>query len=51
MVAQLFLCPYPLKVQARPPRDQKLAPQSKISGQGEKEDERDNFQKRDGSNR
>ena len=30
---QLFTCPYPLKVQARPPRDQKLALQSRVSWQ------------------
>ena len=29
--------PYPLKVQARPPRDLRTATQSRISGQGEKE--------------
>ena len=29
----LFTCPYPLKVQARPPRDQRLATQSRVSGQ------------------
>ena len=26
------MCPYPLKVQARPPRDQRLATQSRVSG-------------------
>ena len=31
--AQLFTCPYPLKVQARPPRDQRQAVQSRVSGQ------------------
>ena len=30
--AELFKCPYPLKVQARPPRDQILATQSRVSG-------------------
>ena len=30
--AELFTCPYPLKVQARPPRDQRLAAQSGASG-------------------
>ena len=34
MGAELFTCPYPPKVQARPPRDQRLAPPSKVSGQG-----------------
>ena len=28
-----FNCAYPLKVQACPPRDQTLAPQSRVSGQ------------------
>ena len=32
MGAELFPCPYPLKVQARPPRDQRLATQSRVSG-------------------
>ena len=41
---ELFSCPYSLKVQARPPRDQKLASQSKVSGQGEKDGERDNLE-------
>ena len=27
-----YTCPYPLKVQARPPRDQRLATQSRVSG-------------------
>ena len=31
---ELFTCPYPLKVQARPPRDQRLAIQSKVFGAG-----------------
>ena len=31
---ELFTCPYPLKVQARPPRDQRLATQSKVFGAG-----------------
>ena len=30
--AELFTCPYPLKVQARPPRNQRLATQSRVSG-------------------
>ena len=30
--AELFTCPYPLEVQARPPRDQRLATPSRISG-------------------
>ena len=30
--AELFVCPYPLKVQVRPPRDQILATQSRVSG-------------------
>ena len=30
--AELFTCPYPMKVQARPPRDHKLASQSRVSG-------------------
>ena len=29
----LLTCPYLLKVQARPPRDQRLAIQSRVSGQ------------------
>ena len=32
---ELFPCPYPLNVQTRPPRDQKLATRYKVSGQGE----------------
>ena len=32
--AELFKCPYPPKVQARPPRDQKPTIRSKVSGQG-----------------
>ena len=31
--AELFTCPYPLKVHARPPRDQRVATQSMFSGQ------------------
>ena len=31
---ELLTCPYPLKVQVRPPRDQRLAIRSKVSGQG-----------------
>ena len=35
--AEVFTCPYPLKFQARPPRDQRLATQSRVSGrEGEK---------------
>ena len=30
---ELFTCPYPLKVQARPPRDQTPAIRSRVSGQ------------------
>ena len=30
--AELFMCPYPLKVQARLSRDQRLATQSRVSG-------------------
>ena len=30
--AGLFTCPYPLKVQACPPRDQRLATRSRVSG-------------------
>ena len=41
--AQLLTCPYPLKVQARPPRDQRLAIRSRDSGQGE-DDERENLE-------
>ena len=33
-VAELFTRPYPFKVQTRPPRDQRLATQSKVSGWG-----------------
>ena len=33
---ELFTCPYPLKVQACPPRDQRPALQSRVSGQEEK---------------
>ena len=29
--AKLFTCPYPLKVQTRPPRDQRRATQSRVS--------------------
>ena len=29
---ELFTCPYPLKVQARPIGDQRLATQSRVSG-------------------
>ena len=32
--AELYLCPYPPKVQARPPRDLRPAPWSRVSGQG-----------------
>ena len=32
--AELFPCPYPPKDQARPPRDQRPAPWSRVSGQG-----------------
>ena len=35
--AELFPCPYPLKVQERPPQDEKLASQSKVLGQGSKQ--------------
>ena len=35
--AELFTCPYPLKVQARPLRDQRLATQSRVSWREEKE--------------
>ena len=28
---ELFMCPYPLKVQAHPPQDQRLATQSRVS--------------------
>ena len=31
----VFTCPYPLKVQARPPQDQRLAFRSRVSGQEE----------------
>ena len=31
--AELFPCPYPPKVRARPPRDQRPATQSRVSGQ------------------
>ena len=31
--AKLFKCQYPLKVQARPPQDQRQATQSRVSGQ------------------
>ena len=31
---ELFTYPYPLKVQARPPRDKRLAIQSRVSGGG-----------------
>ena len=31
----LFTCPYPLKIRARPPRDQRLALRSGVSGQEE----------------
>ena len=31
--AKLFPCPYSRKVQARPSRDQRLAPRSRVSGQ------------------
>ena len=31
--AKPFYCPYPLKVQACPPRDQRLATQSRVSWQ------------------
>ena len=30
--AELFTCPYPMKVQAPPPRDQRLATQYRVSG-------------------
>ena len=30
---ELLTCPYPLKVQACPPRDQRPAAQSRVSGQ------------------
>ena len=30
--AELFKCPYPHKVQAHPPPDQRLATQSRVSG-------------------
>ena len=30
--AELFTCLYPLKVQARPPQDQRLTTQSSVSG-------------------
>ena len=30
--AELFTRPYPLKVQSRPPHDQRLATQSRVSG-------------------
>ena len=30
---QLFKCSYSLKVQERPPRDQRLATQSRVSGE------------------
>ena len=33
-VPELFTRPYPFKVQTRPPRDQRLATQSKVSGGG-----------------
>ena len=32
---ELFMCPYPLKVQARPPQDQRPALRSRVLGQGE----------------
>ena len=31
---ELLTCPYPLKIQARPPRDQGPAPRSRVSRQG-----------------
>ena len=34
---ELFTCPYPLKIQARPPREQRLATQSRVSGREGKE--------------
>ena len=33
VMGQLFLCPYPLKVRARPLQDQKLALQFRVLGQ------------------
>ena len=30
---ELFMCPYRLKIQARPPQDQRLATQSRVLGQ------------------
>ena len=43
MGGQLLTRPYPQKVQARPPRDQRPAIRSRDSGQGE-DDERDNLE-------